>query len=264
MVTKSYPQQVDVPDRYGQPWPGACAPMQPGCHPTLQWPFKKAATSYSHLIPHSNKDRVLDPGYTSRGHCAKPPFGYPLRAQPAQPPRLDMADAATPLCIKVGVIDGASALLRPVRHYLASSETPLLRESENDGNCEAGSQGTGTMPSESIDIADKGANENEEPRDILEEDKTKQAYQLVEGRISHLSELMRCCRREGQYEVLEECANALQKIINLVPSNIGFFSRRQEMQTTGLGPDPSPYNSKPEQQYCEIKETFSLDWTLPN
>ncbi|CAJ0609984.1 unnamed protein product [Cylicocyclus nassatus] len=106
-------------------------------------------------------------------------------------------------------VEEASALHRPIRHYLASSETPLLRESENDDNCEAGSEGTGTMPPESIDIADEGANENEEPRDILEEDRTKQTYQLVEGRISDLSELMRCCRREGQYEVLEECANAL-------------------------------------------------------
>ncbi|CAJ0600271.1 unnamed protein product [Cylicocyclus nassatus] len=134
--------------------------------------------------------------------------------------------------------------LHAVATFGGRSETPLLRESANDDNSKAGSEGTGTISSESIDIADEGANENEEPRDILEEDRTKQAYQLVEGRISHLSELMRCCRREEQYEVLEERANALQEVINLMPSNLGSFSRRQEMQTTGSGPRPKPIQFK--------------------
>ncbi|VDK55257.1 unnamed protein product [Cylicostephanus goldi] len=68
---------------------------------------------------------------------------------------------------------------------------------------------------------------------------------------------MRCCRRAGQHEVLERCADALQDVIDLVPSNLGSFSRRQEMQTTGSGPKPKPIQFK-----TIFKNVFSVAFTV--
>ncbi|CAJ0609986.1 unnamed protein product [Cylicocyclus nassatus] len=112
LSTTYYPPQqgVKAPGRYGQLWLGARARMQPGCYPPLQWSSYEG--SHQIHLHQSNKDRIFTQVIVLKSvrlsSLARNHMLAILQPQPAQPLRLDTADAATPLCIKISVVDDAN------------------------------------------------------------------------------------------------------------------------------------------------------------